>query len=444
MAYRAFTLEHLEVTAPPPVGTPLLIVCFPLGFHDTLHHLPVVRQAVIASSYGLRFQGKGYFLTDARTHRGTSGAPVLMSRAAPPEGSDLAWTVLGIHSARIDIGTRDLILDEALGLNCAWYADILLPLPKHDIDQPGRHSAEATTLACVGLRPIADVASAQAAFTHGTDCQMPCGPRRKSPRESCAKNSLIRVASLRPPATTPTISGIPDAHLQLQRRPRGAARSRCCARAAAEMLDWHGSGMSVMEMSHRGKEFIGIADKAEADLRTLLAIPRQLQGAVPAGRRDRRERDRADEPARRQERRLRQHRRVVEEVDQGGEEVRAGERRGLVGGPGLHLRAAARPLEAVRPARRTCTSAPTRRSAASSTSGRRTPARAAGRRHVVAPAVAAGRRREVRRDLRRRAEEHRPGRADRRSSCATTCSIARCRSRRRRSTGRSRPRPTRC
>ena len=43
--------------------------------------------------------------------------------------------------------------------------------------------------------------------------------------------------------------------------------------AAAEMLDWHGSGMSVMEMSHRGKEFISIAAKAEADLRTLLAIP---------------------------------------------------------------------------------------------------------------------------------------------------------------------------
>jgi len=43
--------------------------------------------------------------------------------------------------------------------------------------------------------------------------------------------------------------------------------------AAAEMLDWHGSGMSVMEMSHRGKEFIGIAEKAEADFRVLLAIP---------------------------------------------------------------------------------------------------------------------------------------------------------------------------
>ena len=44
-------------------------------------------------------------------------------------------------------------------------------------------------------------------------------------------------------------------------------------RAAEEMLDWRGSGMSVMEMSHRGKEFMGIAAKAESDLRTLLAIP---------------------------------------------------------------------------------------------------------------------------------------------------------------------------
>ena len=41
----------------------------------------------------------------------------------------------------------------------------------------------------------------------------------------------------------------------------------------AELLDWHGSGMSVMEMSHRGKEFMQIAAEAEADLRELLAIP---------------------------------------------------------------------------------------------------------------------------------------------------------------------------
>ena len=43
--------------------------------------------------------------------------------------------------------------------------------------------------------------------------------------------------------------------------------------AAAEMLDWHGSGMSVMEMSHRGKEFISIHAEAERDLRELLAVP---------------------------------------------------------------------------------------------------------------------------------------------------------------------------
>ena len=43
--------------------------------------------------------------------------------------------------------------------------------------------------------------------------------------------------------------------------------------AAAEMLDWHGSGMSVMEMSHRGKEFMAIASEAEALLRELLAVP---------------------------------------------------------------------------------------------------------------------------------------------------------------------------
>jgi phosphoserine aminotransferase len=43
--------------------------------------------------------------------------------------------------------------------------------------------------------------------------------------------------------------------------------------AADEMLDWHGSGMSVMEMSHRGPEFISIYRQAEADLRELLAVP---------------------------------------------------------------------------------------------------------------------------------------------------------------------------
>ena len=49
------------------------------------------------------------------------------------------------------------------------------------------------------------------------------------------------------------------------------------ARAGDEMLDWHGTGMCVMEMSHRGKEFMSIAAEAERDLRELLAIPQNYK-----------------------------------------------------------------------------------------------------------------------------------------------------------------------
>ena len=45
------------------------------------------------------------------------------------------------------------------------------------------------------------------------------------------------------------------------------------AQAAAEMSDWNGSGQSVMEMSHRGKEYMSIHERAEQDLRTLMGIP---------------------------------------------------------------------------------------------------------------------------------------------------------------------------
>lgn len=122
----SFTPSHLQRSLDEvEVGSPVLVVGFPLGFHDVLHHLPVVRQAAIASSFGLRFQGQGYFLTDARTHRGTSGAPVVLRSA---EAGQLPWKLLGVHSSRMDMSSRDLALDESLGLNCAWYADILLTL----------------------------------------------------------------------------------------------------------------------------------------------------------------------------------------------------------------------------------------------------------------------------------------------------------------------------
>jgi len=125
-----FTPNHLiEQLDEIEVGTRVLIVGFPLGFHDTWHHLPVVRQAVIASAFGLRFQGQGYFLTDARMHRGTSGAPVVARQTRQQSGrGDLPWMLLGVHAARMDVTNRDVEQDERLNLNCAWYADIIMTL----------------------------------------------------------------------------------------------------------------------------------------------------------------------------------------------------------------------------------------------------------------------------------------------------------------------------
>jgi hypothetical protein len=135
---RAFGCEHLQAMPAVEAGSALLVVGFPLGFHDALHHLPVMRQAMLASAFGLRFQGQGYFLTDARMHRGTSGAPVVMRLPEPEAGRhELPWALLGVHSAKLDVGTRDLALDESLGLNCAWYADILRILTERRVPADG-------------------------------------------------------------------------------------------------------------------------------------------------------------------------------------------------------------------------------------------------------------------------------------------------------------------
>lgn len=126
-ALQALGAEDLaEGTERWDVGDALAIPSFPLSFHDTVHHLPVVRAATIASAYGVRFQSKGYFLTDGRTHRGSSGAPVLLHENNGK--GQRHWRLLGVHSSRMDVSHRDVALDESLGLNCAWYADVLMTL----------------------------------------------------------------------------------------------------------------------------------------------------------------------------------------------------------------------------------------------------------------------------------------------------------------------------
>ncbi|WP_416047716.1 trypsin-like peptidase domain-containing protein [Cupriavidus basilensis] len=161
LLYRAFTPEHLaQPSDRVEVGDSLLIVGFPLGFHDALHHLPVARQAVVASAYGLRFQGQGFFLTDARTHRGTSGA-LVVSRMRDGRGDklDLPWILLGIHSARFDVGSRDLAEDEVLGLNSAWYADMLLTLTEPVAAKPARAAPGAAATPAAATPPVAAAAA---------------------------------------------------------------------------------------------------------------------------------------------------------------------------------------------------------------------------------------------------------------------------------------------
>lgn len=127
---KPFTPAHLvQQLDAIEAGTPIVIVGFPLGFHDMLHHLPVARQGIISTSFGIRFQGMGYFLTDARMHRGASGAPVVARTATSQSGrEDLPWMLLGIHTSRMDVTNRDVEEDSRLNLNTAWYADILLTL----------------------------------------------------------------------------------------------------------------------------------------------------------------------------------------------------------------------------------------------------------------------------------------------------------------------------
>ena len=111
-----------------PAGQSVLIVGFPLGFNDTFHNLPIIRQAVVATDFAHQFKGKPYFLTDARMHRGTSGAPVVarLKWATEVAGQfEERWCLLGIHSAALDVSDRDPQQDDRLGLNCTWYARLI-------------------------------------------------------------------------------------------------------------------------------------------------------------------------------------------------------------------------------------------------------------------------------------------------------------------------------
>jgi hypothetical protein len=205
LVYRAFTTHHMvEELDEIEVGASLLVVGFPLGFHDDLHHLPVARRSTIASSFGMRFQGKGYFLHDARTHRGTSGAPVVARMSTQRGRKALPWTLLGVHAARLDV-TRDLDQDEALGLNCAWYADIILtlteptPIVASEPVVPAAGTAPAAASGDASPAPAPSVPPAQALDAPRPKVPAPAAPAVPAPPVPAAASAAPKpVATAKP------------------------------------------------------------------------------------------------------------------------------------------------------------------------------------------------------------------------------------------------------
>ena len=122
---QAFDESHLELRGEPiTVGDALTIAGFPSGLHDTVHQLAVACSASVASAYGVHFQGRGCFLTETRTRRGSSGSPVVRRRLH--DGASAAsWQLIGVHGNHMDMCAGDPTDHQLLGLHRAWYANVL-------------------------------------------------------------------------------------------------------------------------------------------------------------------------------------------------------------------------------------------------------------------------------------------------------------------------------
>ncbi|MBI5889736.1 MAG: trypsin-like peptidase domain-containing protein [Nitrosomonadales bacterium] len=133
MAVENFPDSRLNV---PPFSD-VVVVGYPLGFHDEVNNLPIYRQGMIASPYPSMFERKPYFLIDARLHSGSSGSAVLnsphniLTRNKAGFHSDQAL-LLGIFSA--DFSSNE----DPLGLNIVWYSHLLVEIAEGRARAPRR------------------------------------------------------------------------------------------------------------------------------------------------------------------------------------------------------------------------------------------------------------------------------------------------------------------
>ena len=121
-------------------GEDIFIMGYPLAFHDKQHNLPIFRNAMIASSYGVPFQGMPLFLTDANLHRGTSGSPVITKPKSTwvDDKNNIkivggtTYYLLGVHSGIWQVTIKKQCDDGKpceskvqLGLGAAWYIELV-------------------------------------------------------------------------------------------------------------------------------------------------------------------------------------------------------------------------------------------------------------------------------------------------------------------------------
>lgn len=112
----------------------MMAVGYPEGLSDEVHNLPIARNASLASSYMVPFNGKQYMLVDSRLHPGTSGSPVFTKpifSARRPDGSFTESPkgrtyFVGIHSAGARTRASGKTCEgEPLDLNLCWFASLL-------------------------------------------------------------------------------------------------------------------------------------------------------------------------------------------------------------------------------------------------------------------------------------------------------------------------------
>ena len=110
-------------------GQDLFVMGYPQGFHDKLFNLPIIRNALASSAYGVPFEGNGFFLMDARLHPGSSGSPVFSkpTRESPDGGIMVGGRPL-VFLVGINSGELKPIhgQTEALGLHAAWYPRLIM------------------------------------------------------------------------------------------------------------------------------------------------------------------------------------------------------------------------------------------------------------------------------------------------------------------------------